>query len=102
MEESSELIETSEIKRIVGEILSSKLPSKERYIHFEKKYPEFTNHLSTLVQMACEPGFDLERFNYMMEMKDKIANKQETEDSAAVKVGQSLFNEFVTPVIGKQ
>ena len=102
MEESSELIETAEIKRIVNEILSSKLPSKERYIHFEKKYPEFTNHLSTLVQMACEPGFDLARFNYMMQMRDKISNKQETEDSAAAKVGQSLFDEFVTPVIGKQ
>lgn len=102
MEESSELIETSEIKRIIKEVLDSKLPSKERYIYFEKKYPEFTNHLSTLVQMACEPNFDLERFNYMMDMKDKIANKQETEDTASVKVGQKLFDEFVTPVIGKQ
>lgn len=102
MEESSELIETSEVKRVIKEVIASKLPSKERYIHFEKKYPEFTNHLSTLVQMACEPDFDMERFNYMMEMRDKISNKQETEDSASVKVGQTLFDKFVTPVIGKQ
>jgi hypothetical protein len=93
---------SKEIRNIVKEIRESKLQSKERIIYFEKKYPEFAKQFGILIEMASEPDFDVNRFNYMMDMRDRIAEKKETEESASVKVGQVLFNEFVQPVIDKK
>jgi len=88
---------TSEIRKIVKEITESKLPNKERLILFEKKYPDFAKQFDVLLKMACAPEFDMNRFNYMMDMRDKVINKIETEESASVKVGQDLFDEYVKP-----
>lgn len=90
---------SEEIKSIVNEISKAKMTQKERMVYYEKKYPEFSKNYSMLFNMACEPGFELERFEYMMNMRDRIINKEETLDSASTKVGQVLFDKFVKPVI---
>jgi len=88
---------TGEIRKIIKEIVESKLPNKERFIFFEKKYPDIVKQFDLLIRMACSPDFDLDRFNYMMDMRDKVINRTETEESASVKVGQDLFDHYVKP-----
>jgi len=95
----SDAFPTSEIRSIISEIVQSTLPEKERLIHFEKLYPDFLKHHALLCTMACKGNFDMGHFEYMMQMRDKINNKEETEESASVKVGQVLFNQYVEPVI---
>ena len=63
------------------------------------KYPEFSKAFPILFAAACEPNFDMKRFLYMINMRDKITNKTTSFEDASKEVGQALFDEYVKPIV---
>lgn len=101
-EETHEHLSSSEIIEIVDDIYNSKMPTKEKLVYYEKKYTDFSKHYDHIFKFACESDFDYKRFRYMMDMRDNIfVNKTETVETASVKVGQVLYDQFVKPKIAK-
>jgi hypothetical protein len=63
------------------------------------KYPEFAKAFPVLFASACEPGFDIGRFMYMIQMRNEVKNEKRTMEDASKEVGQSLFDEYVKPIM---
>ena len=95
----NEELSPGQIKTIVDEILAY-TGSADRKSVFSKKYAYFVDRYPVLFNTACEPGFDYNRFMYMMNMLDKVAKKQFSVDDASKEVGQALYDQYVAPTIG--
>lgn len=54
-----------------------------------------------LYEKICEDDFDMDRFKYMIELREQIHKKQQTVESASMEVGQRLFNIYVKPIVDK-
>lgn len=88
---------------IVNDILANKnqytvAQCKDKY---SKMFPDFAENFPVLFANVCEPNFDIEKFMYMMTMRDNIVNKSTTLEAASKEVGQTLFDKYVKPVIGQ-
>ena len=95
-------MKSDDIINIVNDIIatSSMLGSAQDSKNIlSEKYPEFCKAFPILFASACEPGFDIKRFIYMMHMRDKVTNKTTSFEEASKAVGQALFDEYVQPVI---
>lgn len=62
-----------------------------------KKYSDFRDNYPTIFEKVLDNTLDIERFNYMINMANKIDNKEMTNYDASVKVGERLVDEFVKP-----
>lgn len=94
-----EHMDSKEIRTIVLEIACAAGSPKEKEAFFRKRHPEFAESYPALFEMACRPGFDMNRFIYMMEMREKVMQRERTVEDASMEVGQALFNEYVKPVL---
>lgn len=88
-----------ELMSIVKDIVSSKKTSRDKQKYCKRTYPDFVDRYPMLFEKVCEDNFDMERFIYMMELKEKIQKREHTIESASVEVGQKLFDEYVKPIV---
>jgi len=99
----SDVDETSltadEIIKIVSEMRDMDALPKDRARYFKNKYPDFVERYPMLFEMACQTSFDMERFEYMINLKMKIDKKEDTVENASKEVGQKLFDTYVKPKI---
>lgn len=92
---------TEEIKKIVMEMVCAAGTVKEKDAIFHRRYPEFAERYPALFEMACTPGFDIQKLFFMLELRDKIDARERTVEDASKEVGQALFDEYVKPIIDK-
>ena len=94
-DDDNDQLPSNELLQIVKEINAYKGNYKMRKSVFSKKYPEFVKRYEHLFEMACEDGFDFERFLYMLNLRDKITTKATTLEAASVEVGQKMFDVYI-------
>lgn len=97
--ESDAHFNSDEIRKIVMEIACAAGTPKDKEKIFRKKHYDFAERLPALFDMACQPNFDMQKLMYMLQMRDQILNNQTTLEDASKDVGQTLFNEYVAPVL---
>jgi hypothetical protein len=88
-----------DIKRIVMEIVCAAGMPKDKEIMFRKRHPDFAERYPALFLMACEPNFDMRKLSFMLDMMSKIDKQETTLDAASKEVGQTLFDEYVAPIL---
>lgn len=91
---------TGDILRIVKEIRqvveSNEYPTENtRREVLEKRYPEFATRHAHLFTMACETNFDMDRLEFMLNLRDKVENKKVTFEDASKTVGQVMFDSYI-------
>ena len=94
-----------ELKNIVYEIVNDELSygSVERkHTYYKTKYPAISEKFKILIQKACEPEFDVDKFIWMMNMKHRIDDNKMTAHDASVEVGKVLVDEYVAPKLHKK
>tara|TARA_B100000575_G_C23143394_1_gene666282 strand:- start:4691 stop:5008 length:318 start_codon:yes stop_codon:yes gene_type:complete len=77
-------------------------------ISFEKlkesvinKYPYITSKLPSILDLALSDNYDYKRLSYILDMNEKVKNKEITEREGSIQVGQVLVDEIVKPSIKK-
>jgi len=88
-------LSSDEIFAIVNDIRTIGGRTKDRSREAAKRYPEFQQRYPFLFDMVCADDFDYQRFQYMMNMKARVDATQMTQEQAATKIGQDLFNVYV-------
>jgi hypothetical protein len=88
-------LSTAELLEIVQDITSHTGSTKEKQSIYRKKYPTFADRYPTLFEMATAPNFDLQRFTYMLNMRDSVQQQSISQFDASVKVGQNLFDAYI-------
>lgn len=84
--------------------------SKETYKHLKDLSPqEYEGRVGAENEILCNDFYSIfkkhlndeldETFFYMMDMRRKIENGEETEDTAAVVIGQKLAERWINPVV---
>lgn len=84
-----------QIMKIVRTISQSEVKDKDS--HFSSLYKGFKKQYPILFDLACRSGqtMDIETLSFMLDMLDKVNNKETTQADASVVVGQQVFNKFV-------
>lgn len=98
-DESMEHMKTDEIRKIVTEIVCAAGTPKDKEKIFRKRHPEFAERYSALFEMVCSPSPDMQKLLYMLELREKVMTQERTIDDASKEVGQTLFDEYVKPVL---
>lgn len=98
-EDTTDHISTQEIQKIVLEIACAAGTPKEKENTFRRRYPEFAERYPALFEMVCLPTFDMAKLQYMLQLREQVMQKERTIDDASKEVGQSLFDEYVKPVL---
>jgi hypothetical protein len=88
-------LETSEIIKIVHDIRRFSMSSEDRKNIFENKYPAFVEKYPKLFEMVCSNAFELDKFIYMMKLREQIEKKERTVESTSAEVGQRFFDMYV-------
>lgn len=86
---------SNEILEIVKEINAYEGNCTTRQSVFSKKYPFFAKRYEHLFAMACEDGFDFERFVYMLNLRDEVTSHKKTLEAASIEVGQKMFDVYI-------
>lgn len=89
--------DTNEILAIVREMREHPGPRKERTRVFKSKYPDFVEKYPTIFEMASQSVFDMQRFEYMINLKKDIDSNKTTVEDASKVVGQKMFDIYVKP-----
>jgi hypothetical protein len=82
------------IIQIIKNIQSYPATKDERINVFTEKYSQFAEMYPVLFDMACAPNFDYEKFNYMMKIREQIANKNRTVEHASAEIGNIFYNMY--------
>lgn len=90
-------ISADEILKVVREIRDLDMRPKDRTREVQQKYPDFVERYPMLFEMACQDTFDMERFEYMIRLKEDIEKRRTTVEAASKEVGQKMFDEYVKP-----
>ena len=99
--EPSSGLSSEEIFTIVNDIRSIGGSPKDRERTASKRYPEFQQNYPFLFDMVCSATFDYTRFEYMMNLKASVDQAKLTQEQAAIKVGQDLFDVYVKDKLPK-
>lgn len=98
-EEEPSPISSSDLLSIVTEIHDYDGSQKDKQRIYRKKFPEFAEQYPVLFEMATREQFNIERFKYMLKMRDSVADNRISQYDASAKVGTDLYNEYVKPNI---
>lgn len=98
---SEQDLSSSAIMEIVHDIRTSTLSVSETKTEYAKKYPDFAEQYPVLFASVCEPDFDMNRFKYIMGMRDQVRNNEKSLHDASVQVGQRLFDHYVKPHVSE-
>jgi len=103
VEETVSTLELSsdEIMEKIHEITTKSGTVKEKQRYFRKMMPDFVERYPALFNMACEPGFNSSRLEYMLRMRDNVSRNKISQHTASVKVGENLYTEYVKPLVDK-
>lgn len=99
--ETPDHLSSSDIRKIVLEISCSAGHPKDKETKFRKKYHDFAELYPALFEMACTPNFDISKLLYMLELRDKVIQNETSVEDASKVVGETLFDEYVKPVLSK-
>jgi hypothetical protein len=91
---------STSIEVIVDEIRKDEFAfsKKDQKVEFYvNKYPDEADKYPMLIKSACDPSFDFEKLQWMMNMLNKVNTKELSQYDASVKVGEELVNEYVKP-----
>lgn len=94
-----------EIKDLVIEIVNDDSiyeSTGKKHEYYRGKYPAISEQYKVLIQKACEPNFDIDKFLWMMDMKSQIDSKQISTHDASVEVGKVLVDQYVAPKLNRQ
>ena len=50
--------------------------------------------------MACRPGLEMKKLEYMLNMRDNVIKGKMSVDNASKHVGQTMFDEYEKPIVG--
>ena len=92
---SEDELRTDENINIVNDIRNSSIPVEQRFDHFAKIYTEFKERFPFLYKLACKKDFDYNHFNYMMNMRSQVINKDKTVEDASKEVGNTFYNMYM-------
>lgn len=92
---SDEQLRNDEIIKIIEDIQKSPIDYKDKETHFSNIYPDFKEIYPFLFSMACKPNFDYNKFNYMMNLRNEIINKNLTVEDASKTVGTKFYNMYM-------
>ena len=81
------------ISEIVQEINKSTISNKFDY--FNTKYSNVFKKYPKLCKVACESDFDIQKFSYLMKIKDEVDSNTRTSYDADVHIGTILANEYI-------
>ena len=101
-EEDKPHLPSEDILTIVNEIYQTQGSEKEKQRIFRKKYPEFAERYPTLFNMATQDNFDITKFKYMMQMRERVGDNKISQYDASAKVGTMLYNDYVKPLVDKK
>ena len=91
------------MEKIILEIVNDKSfdndSNKQEF--YKQKYQAFHKQFPMLLEKACENEFDYERFQWMMQMRTKVDNKEISQYDASTQVGQKLVDTYVEPLLNK-
>jgi hypothetical protein len=93
--DSSTGLSSDEINAIVQDIREFKGSNDTRETHFKKKYASFAEMYPSLFSMVCEDNFDLEKYTYMMRLREQVRNSERTVEDTSKEVGQKFFDIYV-------
>lgn len=91
----------NEIMHIVKDVASQNKSMREKQKYCKRIYPDFVDRYPMLYEKVCEDDFDMNRFMYMMSLKEKIERREHTVESASIEVGQKLYDVYVKPIVDK-
>jgi hypothetical protein len=91
----------ADVKKIIEEILNSKINNKEKEVYYGEKYPDFKTLNPVMFEMSCAGTMDMSKFDYMAKLLGQIQKAEISQYDASADVGQMLFKEFVEPVVPK-
>lgn len=101
-EEDKPHLPTEDILSIVTEIHQTHGSEKDKQRIFRKKYPEFSERYPSLFAMATQENFDIQKFKYMMHMRERVSENKISQYDASAKVGTMLYNDYVKPLVDKK
>lgn len=90
-----EKIESNDLVSIITEINDMTGTQKDKQRIVRKKYPNFVEGYPILFEMATKDDFDMNRFLYMIRMRDMIDNNTMSQNDASAKVGMMLYDKYV-------
>lgn len=93
-------LSSSEIMRIVSEMQHSRLSEEQRKNFYSKRYVKFAERYRILFEMACRPDIDMQKLEYMLTMRERVLKGKVSIDNASKHVGQTMFDEYVKPLVG--
>lgn len=89
-------IDVKDLRSIIVEIQESDFKSLLDKVHFfENKYPSQIISYPTLFIKVLSENVNIVELTKMLDMVDKIKNKNISQYDASVKVGEGLFNKYV-------
>lgn len=94
-----------DIKDLIIEIVEDKSlykSSSNKNEYYRAKYPTLSEQYKVLIQKACEPDFDIDKFLWMLDMKSQVDAKKITTHEASVEVGKVLVDQYVAPKLNRQ
>lgn len=68
----------------------------------QEKYKDLFTEYKSIYRISMTDKYDHARLRFMLEMSEKIKNKEITEHDASVQVGEVLVNEIVKPQLEKK
>lgn len=74
---------------------------KDRRTMMERKYPDFASRYPFLFDMVCQDDFDMNRFKYMLEMREKVTARNMSHYDASKEIGQKMFDIYVKDKVKK-
>lgn len=94
-------LSNEELLVIVGVARAFEGSAKERRGMMERKYPDFLARYPFLFDMACQDNFDMERFQYMLNMRARVMGQDMSHYDASKEIGQKMFDVYVKDKVKK-
>ena len=88
-------LSNEEIISIVADIRSYHGAMSDKIEEFTHKYKDFSENYPSLFEMACNDGFDVEKFNYMLRLRKQIETSERSVEDTSKEVGQKFYDIYM-------
>ena len=106
------MADTSKVWDEVNQLISEKKRYKSKSTYrgmttdqfknaMKAKFNNLSEHFPTIFEKTFDGTMDMDRLKYMLDMLSRVKSNQMSQHDASVKVGETLANEYVTPVVEK-
>jgi len=94
-------LSSDELMAIVREIHTAPGTPRDKDVEFDKKYPGVKERYPVLFELACSRDFDMQRFEYMIRLRNQVLQGERTVEDTSVEVGQKMFDVYVGDKVKK-